>query len=133
MTRLELAKSGKIWLVEVKATRGQGVRITATQAQKAVKKGEKYLVCVVPVEGETADLELDDVRNSMRFVQNIGPRVEPLCSDLDGFKALRDDITAGSSQGVQLEVEAGAARVRIASSVWQDEGFKLMELSGRLD
>lgn len=133
VTRLKLAKSGRTWWVEVKATRGSdGVAMTPAQAETAVIEGDGFLLCVVPVVGETADLELDDVRGNMRFVQNIGPRVAPLCSNLDDLDALRNDIMADAPQGVQLEVVPGTARFRVASSVWQNDGFPLAELSNRL-
>ena len=132
VTRLELAKSGRTWLVEVKATRDNRVRMTDTQAATAVNEGEGFLLCVVPVEGEFADLGLDVVRDSMRFVAQIGPRVVQLCIDLDDFKQRRDEITAVESEGIQLEVDSGTARVRVASSVWEQEGFPLVELPGRL-
>ena len=56
VARLELAKSDRTWLVEVKATRDNRVRMTGKQATTAVDKGEGFLLCVVPIEGEVADL-----------------------------------------------------------------------------
>ena len=132
VTRLELSKSGRTWLVEVKATRDNRVRMTDTQAATAVNEGESFLLCVVPVEGESADLGLGAVRDNMRFVAQIGPRVVQLCIDLDDLKQRRDEITAVESAGVQLEVDSGTARVRVESSVWEQEGFPLVELLGRL-
>lgn len=132
VTRLELARSDRTWLVEVKATRDNRVRMTGKQATTAVKKGAGFLLCVVPVEGEVADLALDSVRASMRFVANIGPRVDRLCQDLNHFEDMRNNITAGESLGVQLEVDSGTARVRVANSVWEDEGFPISELLDRL-
>ena len=132
VTRLELTKSGRTWLVEVKATRDNRVRMTDTQAETAVSEGENFLLCVVPVEGEPADLELSTVRDNMRFVAQIGPRVVQMCMDLDDLKQRRDEITAIESEGIQLEVDSGTARVRVSSSVWEQEGFPLIELPGRL-
>ena len=132
VTRLKLARSNRSWLVEVKATRGQGVRITATQAKTAFEKGEGFLLCVVPVTGETAELELNDVRDNMRFVQNIGPRLAKICENLDTIDEFREDAMAESSNEVQLLIEAGTARVRVASSVWENEGFPLSQLVNRL-
>ena len=106
--------------------------MTDTQAATAVNEGESFLLCVVPVEGEPADLGLGAVRDNMRFVAQIGPRVAQLCIDLDDLKQRRDEITAVESAGVQLEVDSGTARVRVESSVWEQEGFPLVELFGRL-
>ena len=132
VTRLKLARSDQTWLVEVKATRDNRVRMTDTQARTAVKEGDGFLLCVVPVVGETAELELGDIRDNMRFVTSIGLRVDKICNDLNNLKKFRDGITAVESSGIQLEVDSGVAHVRVASSVWQDDGFLLVDLSTRL-
>ena len=128
---LEVMRSGRTWLVEVKATRDQqGVRMTTRQAKEAVKEKSRFLLCVVTVTAEEPGPE--DVRESMRFVENIGDAVAPLCSDLDKLEGLRDEITASELSGVQLEVTSGNARIRVASSVWGAEGFRLEDLADRL-
>ena len=128
----ELARGGKTWLVEVKATQYRMVRMTDTQARTAVGQGDRFLLCVVPIDGAKPEPELDDVRASMRFVANIGARLGEICENLDNFEELRWRITAVNPDGVQLVVESGAARVRVASSVWENEGFPLDDLRGRL-
>ena len=130
--QIQLERGSKTWLIEVKATRDRRVRMTDTQARTAVGEGDKFLLCVVPLDVEQSDPELDDVRASMRFVPDIGARLYSLCEDLDSFKELREDIIAADSNGVQLEVESGAARVRVANSVWENEGFPLDDLRGNL-
>lgn len=132
VTRLRLAKSDATWLVEVKATRDNRVRMTARQAMEAVKKGERFLLCVVPVEGAVSDLGLDAVRASMRFVENIGPRLDQLCKNLDNLEAFRSNITTAEPSGVQLEIDSGTARVRVEKSIWGDGGFSIAELLNRL-
>ena len=81
---------------------------------------------------ENALPDLDEVRVKMRFVQNIGSRLETLCADLGEFENRRDKITEGEAAGVQLEIATAPARVRVASSVWEDEGFGLEDLARRL-
>lgn len=128
---IKVERENQSWLVEVKATRGQEVRMTATQARKAVEQRDRFLLCVVPVEDVKPDL--DTVRDNMWFVENIGGRVDQLCDDLDGFEELRDEITAAESSGVQLEVVlSGTARIRVASFVWENDGFPLKDLAKRL-
>ena len=129
---IKLARDSRTWLVEVKATRDQRVRMTDTQARTAARERDRFLLCVVQINSEQSKLELEDVRESMRFVPNIGARLDALCDNLDEFVEFREDITAGESDGVQLEVESGAARVRVANSVWRDDGFPLDELRDRL-
>lgn len=132
--QLELARDSKTWLVEVKATRSQRVRMTDTQARTAERKRNRFLLCVVPLDSEQSEPTLDEVRSSMRFVPNIGKRLADLCKDLDSFQNQRDKIIIkGDSNGVQLEVESGAAHVRVANSVWQNEGFPLDELPDHLN
>ena len=132
VTTLELTRSNQSWLVEVKATRDLDVRMTTTQARTAVREGNRFLLCVVPVALGNAEPELDEVRVNMRFVETIGPRVEKLCDDLDDLEGLRNSITAGGDLGIQLEVISGTARVRVNSSVWQNDGFHLENLLTRL-
>ena len=70
---IELSRDGRTWLVEVKATREQRVRMTAKQAETSVKRGDGFLLCVVPVGHDGTNLKKDNIRANMRFVQNIGP------------------------------------------------------------
>ena len=129
---IEVTGDNRTWLVEVKATRDQRVRMTERQAQTARQEGDKFLLCVVPLGPGASDPELDVVQANMRFVENIAHLVTPLCDNLDEFKDLREDITADEHSGVQLEVESGAIRVRVASSVWENEGFPIGDLLNRL-
>ena len=131
LARLELNRSEQTWLVEVKAARGQGIRMTATQARTAESEGDRFLLCVVPIPSGASEPELN-VENTMTFVADMGSRVAPLCDDLANLQQLREDVTADESQGVRLEVDAGTARIRVAGSVWRDCGFPLAELPYRL-
>ena len=128
---IELSRNGRTWLVEVKATREQRVRMTARQAETAVQRGNGFLLCVVPVGHIGTKLEKDDVRANMRFVQDIGPRVEPLCVELDALNELRDDATTPTNGDIQLEIDAGTARIRVDNAAWQS-GVCLSDLAARL-
>lgn len=131
LVRLELNRSERTWLVEVKAARGQEIRMTATQARTAENEGDRFLLCVVPIPCGASEPELN-VEDTMMFVEDMGFRVAPLCDDLANLQQLREDVTSDESQGVRLEVEAGTARIRVAGSVWRDCGFPLAELPYRL-
>ena len=128
---IELSRDGKTWLVEVKATRERSVRMTAKQAETAVEEGDGFLLCVVSVRSDCTDLERDDVVASMKFVENIGSRLERLCVELDALNDLRDEATLSNESGIQLEIEAGAARMRVDDTVWQD-GVHLQDLAAHL-
>lgn len=127
---IKVERENQTWLVEVKATRGQEVRMTATQARKAVEQRDRFLLCVVPVGDSTPDR--DTVRDNIWFVENIGGRVDQLCDGLNDLEKLRDKITDDESSGVQLEVLSGTARIRVASFVWETDGFPLEDLAERL-
>ena len=129
---IEVTGSGQSWLVEVKATRGQAVRMTEKQANTARDEGNRFLLCVVPLEDSQPSLTLEDVSAAMTFVHNIGPLVAPLCDDLNEFRELQEDITNGDESAVQLIVDAGTVRVQVAAPVWEGEGFPLEDLLGKL-
>ena len=128
---IELSRNDQSWLVEVKATRDQRVRMTSKQAETAVDRGAGFLLCVVPVELNEAGLVEDDIGSSMRFVQNIGPRVEPLCAELNALTDLRDDVTSNGDGDIQLEIQAGTARIRVDNTVWYN-GVHLKDLADQL-
>jgi len=130
--RLELERAGQTWLVEVKATREAAVRMTERQVRSAVERRSSFLLCVVPIANDQLEPTLEDVQNTMRFVPNIGNRLEGLCEDLDEFVTLRDEVTCEERDGVQLEVESGAVRVRVVEAVWTDDGFPLADLLNNL-
>ena len=128
---IELSRNGRSWLVEVKATREQRVRMTARQAETAVKHGDGFLFCVVPLANSDTDLDEDDVRANTRFVQNIGPRVEPLWTELDTLNALREDVKSRADSDIELDIQGGTARILIHDTAWQD-GVRLGELATSL-
>ena len=128
----QVSLNDRNWLVEVKATRDQSARMTVTQAKTAVKEGDGFLLCVVPVGVDNTDLEKDRICANMRFVQNIGPRLESLCEKLNTFADLRNEAIARSeTTDIQLEIESGTARIRVDDTVWLD-GICLKDLSKRL-
>ena len=132
LTNLELIRGDQSWLVEVKSTREEKVGMTDTQAREAVMEDGRFLLCVVPLADENALPDLEEVRGNMRFVQNIGSRLEALCNDLGEFEDRRHKITADEGGGVQLEIRSASARVIVASSVWENDGFGLEGLVKRL-
>ena len=132
VANLDISLGDRDWLIEVKATRDQEVRMTHIQAKTSIEAGDRFLLCVVPVEDGNTELELDAVRDAMRFVEGIGSRVASLCKGIEELENLRDNIITSGSSGIQLEVESGKARIRVANSVWENDGFRLEDLAERL-
>lgn len=130
--QLEISKKKRKWLVEVKATRSQDVRMTTTQAKESVTKKDGFLLCVVPV--KTDDLpELDAIRSNMRFVENIGNRMNPLYKNLKDYNQQRENITVKKPKKseVQLVVFAGVEHFQVNSSLWE-YGLNLTRLVAKL-
>ncbi len=132
LTDLRITLEKQSWLVEVKATRGQSVRMTDTQAKTAAKEGDRFLLCVVPVDSDDCSTDSANILANMRFVAGLGERLAGLCDDLGVFEELRGDITANADTGLQLVLSPGPTRIRVASSVWEDDGFPLDELAEKL-
>ena len=124
----------KLW-IEVKSTRNksnsQEVKMSSEQAKKAVKKNANFLLCVVPIP-ESIEIDLEIVRENMRFIANIGDRVSQLYDDIDFLEAVREyiteDLTAETTADVRLTVDSGEISVLIKNSVWEKNGFPLEEL-----
>ncbi len=128
---LKISKDDESWRVEVKATRTDDARMTPSQARNAVKQGDHFLLCVVPVDSED-EPDLDDVKANMRFVGDVGERVSELCDQLAKFEQERGQISGEYADGVHLIVTGGNTRISIARSVWESDGVPLTELSSKL-
>ena len=129
--RLKLVRGDHSWLVEIKSTRGNSVRMTSVQARTAVEHDRNFLLCVVPLGSEPGDPEIGTVRECMRFVDGIGARLEDICEKLDDFEDMRDSVSVEHAAGLRLELDSGSPRVCVDSTVW-DAGFDLEHLFGRL-
>ena len=131
----EIIRNDKEWLVEVKGTRGQNVKMSFEQTKKALEKKEEYLLCVVPIPEDTQP-DFDTVRKNILFIKNIhgklGNRVATLCSSIDRQKDVEDNALDDTSAGIFLDFERGKAGIRVQKSVWEDEGFPLEKLAENL-
>ena len=88
LANLGISRGDRSWLVEVKATREQRVRMTDTQARTAVDEGDRFLLCVVPVDWDDIGTDSADIWPNMRFVAGLGARLSDLCNDLGGFEEI---------------------------------------------
>ena len=128
--RLKLTRDKRTWLVEIKSTRKDSVRMTSVQAREAAAQKSRYLLCVVPISGPE-DPDIEAVRQRMSFVDDIGHRLKGICAKLDNVESLRESVTVEDADGLRLELDSGSPRVRIRSTVWED-GFGLQGLAGEL-
>ena len=81
---------------------------------------------------ENPNLNRNTVRTNIRFVRDIGTRVVSLCNDLGELEKRRDKIVADKSSGVQLQIDPVTGRIRVARTVWENDGFGIEELAERL-
>ena len=136
MITLDIARGSKNWLIEVKATRAQSVRMSSKQAQTAVEKRGEFLLCIVPIGSENTEPDLETVRGNMCFIKNIheklGSRVATLCESIEEQEKVLANTPDDTSSGVNLDFEAGKAGIRVANSLWEDEGFQLENLVEKL-
>ena len=128
--RLKLTRDGRTWLVEIKSTRNDSVRMTSVQARTSFEHDSRYLLCVVPISG-AEDPDNEAVRRCMRFVPGIGVRLASICDHLDNFENFRERVTVEDPDGLRLELDSGSPRVRIRSTVWE-AGFGLQDLAAEL-
>lgn len=125
----------KLW-IEVKSTRDKSnsreVKMSSEQGKKAVKKNANFLLCVVPIPESIVEIDLEIVKENMRFIANIGDRVSQLYGDIDFLEAVQeyitDDLTTETIADVRLTVDSGEISILIKNSVWEKNGFPLDEL-----
>ena len=133
---LGVTQGAREWWIEVKSARTESVKISSKQTQNALDKQENFLLCVVPIP-ENTDLNLETVRQNMRFIKNIsekfGDRVTELCEYIGGQEAVLNNDPDDTSLGLELEGEAGKAEIRVQKSVWEsDQSFLLEDLMEKL-
>ena len=128
---LEVSQGKKKLWIEVKSIQNEGdsqeVKMSSSQAKKAVEEKENFLLCVVPIPDSTKT-DTETVRENMQFIANIGNEVAALCDDLDWLEEVREDITADTTSGVRLDVEKTKAGILIKESEWKKHGFPLGKL-----
>ena len=135
MITLGITKNGREWWVEVKSARTESVKMSTKQTQKALKKKDNFLLCVVPIE-ENTDPDLGTVRENMQFIKNIskkfGDSVTEFCEHIDEQEVIQANQDE-TDTGIELESEAGKAETRVNKVVWEShEAFPLEELKEKL-
>lgn len=104
-------------LVEVKATTGDIVRMTAAQAGTAVEQSDRFALCVVQL--DTPDVSLEIVREQCRFVTNIGTRIAPIWEEYDRFQETKGDLQTTIGD-VGLDITGSEVRFRINAGAWRE-------------
>ena len=69
---ISIDKGCQSWLIEVKATRDQVVRMSDIQAKTAVEQGNRFLLCVVPVDVQIAFVLRPFVLQTLKSAELLG-------------------------------------------------------------
>ena len=127
---LKVNQHDRKWWIEVKSARTDRIKMSSAQAQNAKRRGQNFLLCVVPMELGNTDPDPETVKKNMKFIANINDQVAPLCDKIDELEDVQTDINAEPSSDVELVVEGGKASVIVKKSVWEsDEAFPLGKLA----
>jgi hypothetical protein len=117
---------GEVWIevpdveplaiIEVKATTTDEARMTRSQARQAVDRGGQYVLCVVDLKGLGPDdvTSKEQVRTSLRMIENIGPLLKP------HYEAI--SVQQGAPSGTDIYVDVADERYVILRGLWQRMG-----------
>jgi hypothetical protein len=73
-------------LIEIKATCGDSVRMTTTQAETAVTNKPRFALCIVQLDGPVTP---EAVRSGCRFITDIGSRIDPVFSEYRKYQSAK--------------------------------------------
>lgn len=114
---LELEGTRQSILVEVKATTGDVVRMTVTQASAAVEESDRFALCVVQL--DSSDVSAEIVREQCRFVTDIGTRIAPIWDEYDRFQNTKGELRTTIGD-VGLDIAGSEVRFRISAGAWTE-------------
>ncbi len=114
---LELEGTPGSTFIEVKSTKGDIVKMTPVQAKQACSLGDRFALCVVPLNDDAPTSEM--IREGLRVVFGIGAHLQTAVSDYESLQEAAD--TARKPRGeIELEITEGEARFRIGRAIWED-------------
>jgi hypothetical protein len=116
-TIFEVKKDEKICsYIEVKATFQDFVRMSLTQAKEAKDKIDKYVLCVIPLNG-LEEIKEEDVKNRAKFVMDIGQKIQDKVTKVENFKKIEQEAISEVGD-IEIEVSEGPIRFKINKTVW---------------
>ena len=130
---ITITQGGRKFWIEVKSTRieggSQGVKMSSSQAKKAVEEKENFLLCVVPIPAKP-EADIDTVEDNMLFIANIGEYLTHLYENIKQFEKAQAKIKnpTHTSSDVELVVGEGKPSVLVKKSVWEKDGFRHAKL-----
>jgi len=115
-TIFEVQKEEKLcYYIEVKATSQDFARMTLTQAKEARDKSDKYILCVVKLDG--LELEEENIKNVVKFVIDIGQKIQDKVGKAENLKDEQEKIAVRGD--IEIEISEGPIRFKINKRVWE--------------
>lgn len=113
---IELSSEVGGYLLEVKSTTTEFVRMTLRQGEEAAKNRGRYALCVVDISGGEPDEKM--VREHSRFVCGIGDLVESKVGDAKDLKDQEQKLHEGGGE-VAIYIEGSSVRLQVGIAIWQ--------------
>jgi hypothetical protein len=82
---IALGGERRSWLLEVKATTQDVVRMTVAQARKAIENLDEFVLCVVRLDDTTA-VSQETLKERCYFMNDIGQRIQPIWNNYTRFR-----------------------------------------------
>lgn len=116
-TIFEVKKEEKAWYyIEVKSTSQDFVRMSLTQAKYARDKPDKYVLCVIGLNG--LEINEENIKSQAKFVTDIGQKIQDKVSEAENFKKKQEAIAI--SGDIEVEINEGPICLKINKRVWQE-------------
>jgi hypothetical protein len=115
---LEVSTPHVKFLIEIKATSGDFVRMTETQGKKAKTYPESYALCVIVLSGLEDEISATTVRMRSMFVFDIGARVKPLVDALESIEVSRSGALTETGE-IELEMQDQIVKFKVGREVWE--------------
>lgn len=112
------------WLIEVKATVCDSVRLTKTQAGTAAGEKDRFILCVIQL--ESRDCTSDIVSDRCRFIADIGLQIEPLWESYQNYVRGKEELRT-RQEAVELIVKDGEVKFAVGEKAWSD-GLSLNQM-----
>jgi len=134
---LEIVIEDKSFLIEVKSTQLDYVRITMPQAKEAVERKASFILCVVELPEGFEQLSASEaenvVRKGARFVLGIGPKVEKKFREAQEFRNRESQMKSSAEGDVAIDATAVQIRLRLEKRLWTEGDLSVLNFDQLLN
>jgi len=113
---LQVGGTKKTFLIEIKSTTENDVRMTVPQARTAVAEKKRFSLCTVSLPKTEVTKEV--VLAGSHFTMDIGERIQPLW---DEYRRIEDTKQEAHVQqgGIKLEISESQTRFSVGREIWE--------------